>query len=518
MSYRRQAQAELELRRRRRTGGDPFTLFQARYRYDPLAFVHDCLDFRGESGPAPYQDGILADLVQYGRVAVRGPHGIGKTALATWVVLWGSLTADDCKVPTTASAWRQLTKFLWPEIHKWAGRIKWDKVGRSPFTRDELLTLALKRGATCEAFAVASNNADLIEGAHARRIVYVYDEARSIPDTTWDATEGAFAGAGEDTDAEAFALAVSTPGEPQGRFYDIHRRAVGYEDWYTRHVTLDEAIAAGRVSREWTEQRERQWGKDSAVYQNRVLGEFATAQARGVIPLSWVEAANERWYAWVEEGQPGVLTGIGVDVGGGLPGGDKTVLAPCFDRFRIGELRKHGQGDPDVATMETVARVAGLLKKHGTGEAVVDVIGIGAGVVHRLREMGYRARAFNAGKGTALLDRSGELGFANWRAAAWWITRELLDPGEGVGVALPPDDDLTGELTAPRYKLASGGRARGGLIQIEDKLSVRRRLKRSTDCADAVVQALVGPVLCDEATQATTEEIVWQPARIGPRI
>jgi hypothetical protein len=63
----------------------------------------------------------VAALVKHHRVAARGPHGLGKTTLASWVVIWFALTrdGDDWKVITTASAWRQLEKFLWPEIHKW---------------------------------------------------------------------------------------------------------------------------------------------------------------------------------------------------------------------------------------------------------------------------------------------------------------------------------------------------------------------------------------------------------------
>ena len=460
------------------SASDRFSTFQSQYAADPLAFIHDCMTFRPGESPTAYQDEILAELPIRKRVAVRGPHGIGKTALAAWVVLWALLTSDDCKVPTTASAWRQLTKFLWPEIHKWAGRLRWDRIGRPPFGQNELLTQSLRRSHMCEAFAVASNNANLIEGAHAQRIVYVYDEAKAIPPETWDATEGAFSGAGKDTGAEAYALAISTPGEPQGRFYDIHSRKPGYEDWWTLHVTLDEAIASGRISREWAEQRKRQWGEQSAVYQNRVEGEFAASEGDVVIPLAWVEQANERWLAWVEAGRPmtGPMTAVGVDVA--RFGEDATVLALRCGQV-ITELRRFSKEE----TMATTGRVAGVLTAHG-GLAVVDVIGIGAGVVDRLREQGYPVSAFNASEATSAKDKSGELGFSNKRSAAWWQMRELLDPAYGEGVALPPDDILTGDLTSPHWRVLSGGK-----IQVESKDDIRKRLKRSTDDGDAVIMS-----------------------------
>jgi hypothetical protein len=63
--------------------------------------------------------------------------------------------------------------------------------------------------------------------------------------------------------------------------------------------------------------------------------------------------------------------------------------------------------------------------------------------------------------------------------------RELLDPAFGSTVALPPDDLLTGDLTAPRRgKMTSGGK-----LTVESKLDIRKRLGRSTDDGDAVVMA-----------------------------
>jgi len=219
------------------------------YRYDPVAFTHDCIEWPEGRALAPYQEEILGALATKHRAAARGPHGLGKTTTAAIAVLWFALTrnaaGDDWKIPTTAGARRQLTKYLWPEIHKWARRIRWEKVGRQPFAASELLTLSLKLKCG-EAFAVASNSADLIEGAHADCLLYLFDEAKAIPDTTFDAAEGAFSGAGADTGQEAFALAISTPGEPQGRFYAIHSRKPGFEDWYVRHVTLGEAVRSRR--------------------------------------------------------------------------------------------------------------------------------------------------------------------------------------------------------------------------------------------------------------------------------
>ena len=446
----------------------------AHCREDAALFAAECIAWASGESPADYQLEILRELPRRRRVAVRGPHGLGKSALAAWAILWFALTRDglpgaDWKVVTTASAWRQLDHYLWPELRKWARRLDWPRLGRGPFDeRTELLALSLPL-ARGEAFAAASDRPDLIEGAHADQLLYVFDEAKAIPPATWDAAEGALAS------GDCYALAISTPGEPQGRFYDIHARKPGLEDWWVRHVTLEECIAAGRVSAEWADQRRLQWGEESAVYQNRVLGEFASSEEDGVIPLAWIEAANERWRALDDSGEWGELACVGVDVG---RGGDARVLALRHGEA-IRELRRYGVAD----TMTVTGYVAGVLRGHG-GHAVVDVIGVGAGVVDKLREDKQGVEAFNAGGATDWKDRSGEMLFANKRAAAWWNLRELLDPANGHPIALPPDDLLTGDLTAPHWRPSSGGR-----IQVESKDDIRKRLGRSTDDGDAVVMA-----------------------------
>jgi Rad3-related DNA helicase len=190
--------------------------FKRKYRNDRVAFRHDCVTWNADEKPARYQDEIFATLDERRRAAVRGPHGIGKTAIAALTVLHFALTRDgeDWKCPTTASVWRQLSRYLWPEIHKWSRRLKWEKILCQPFTNNELLSLNLKL-TTGEAFAVASSNHELIEGAHADSLFYVFDEAKAIPTAVFDAAAGALSSGG------CFAFAISTPEEPQGR-YDIH--------------------------------------------------------------------------------------------------------------------------------------------------------------------------------------------------------------------------------------------------------------------------------------------------------
>lgn len=482
----------------------PYELFKKKYRHDPKGFVHDCFKWKEGEGPTFYQDEVLDTLLPKKRIAVRGPHGLGKTTFVAWLVLWFALTRDgeDWKVLTTASAWRQLTKYLWPEITKWVRKLDWEKIGRAPFSeRTELLQTRLKLD-TGEAFALASDNFASNEGAHADHLLYIFDEGKAIPDDTFDAAEGAFMGSAT---VEAYAVVISTPGEPVGRFYDIHKRKPGYEDWYTRHITLEDSIKAGRIDRDKAEQRKRQWGENSALYKNRVEGEFWASDEEGVVPLAWVALAVERWHEWNDNGkQFGVFKAVGVDVGGG--GGakaDLTVFARRFDApvkyvedgvtyqktlKLVPFLEKNNNED----TMETTGRTAGILKKYG-GRAVIDVNGIGAGVVSRLRELQSDGGTFDkeveivgfmASESSSMTDISGEMGYKNKRTAAWWNFREMLDPSNNHEVAIPPDDALIGDLCAPHKKPESGGR-----LRMETKKEIYERIGKSTDEGDAVVQA-----------------------------
>lgn len=481
--------------------------FRRTYEHDPIAFVHDCIDWDrvpGADGPTLYQEEILSNLIEHRREAVRGPHGLGKSCIGALVIHWFASTrdGDDWKLISTASAWRQLKEFLWPEVHKWARYLRYDVMGREPYrSPHELQDMAL-RLLTGSAMAVASDDPAQIEGAHADRLLYLYDEAKTIPAETWEASEGAFSGAGSDTAREAFALALSTPGEPHGRFYEIHqRRVVG---WHARHVKLDEAIAAGRISSEWVAEREEDWGKGSALFANRVLGDFAAGSTKAVIPLAWVEAAVERWreasVPSIEDEQPyvfehrmlplescGAMTCVGADISD--QGEDKTVLAMRHG-IAIREIRKL-PFDPDP--MESAGAITGVLRKHPEAFPCTDTIGVGSGVHARLKELKAegifegRPISFDAAEKSNATDAGGELEFANRRAEAWWALRDKLHPTKGDDLMLPPSDTLIADLTTPTWKQTSAGKI---LIESKDDLRKPDRLGRSPDEGDAVVMAM----------------------------
>lgn len=445
----------------------------ARYRHTEhglLWFVQEVIG----ANPTLYQERILNAIQKYRRVAVRGPHGLGKTALASWVVLWAVTCLEGVKAPVMASVWRQVSEYLFPEIRMWARKANWAKIGASMKEDREVLSYAIhtEKG---RAFGMSSDTPSAIEGAHADNLVYVFDEAKAIPTDFWDAAEGAFSNAGNGI-SQAYWLAISTPGETSGRFYEIHNRKKGLEDWHVEHVTLEEAIAAGRVSRAWADSRLELWGATSTPYMNRVLGEFSDSDDTNVIPLRWVEAAIERGRECDGKGEG--ETAYGVDPA--RFGEDRTAIAKL-----VGDVCEYIERHAKEDTMQTTGRVVAKLGANKSIPVGVDVIGIGAGVVDRLRELEYNVTGVNVAEGTDETDQSGELGFANLRSAIWWRLRERLDPANDNLLALPDDDELIGDLTAPKYGYNSRGK-----IQVESKDEIRKRIGRSTDSADALGNAV----------------------------
>jgi hypothetical protein len=211
-------------------------------------------------------------------------------------------------------------------------------------------------------------------------------------------------------------------------------------------------------------------------------GDFAAGVADDpwqLIPAAWVDAAMARWQP-AGAGQP--LSCLGVDVAHG--GADKTVVSPRRGTWFGPLLKLAGRDTPDGNT--AAAHVARLLEPGA--HANVDAIGYGASAAERLKDAppaghGLPAVAVNVAERSEYRDRSGKFRMVNVRAEMYWRLRELLDPAATAPAALPPDDELRADLTAPRYQITTTG------IRIEPKDEIRARLGRSPDCGDAIALA-----------------------------
>lgn len=138
-----------------------------------------------------------------------------------------------------------------------------------------------------------------------------------------------------------------------------------------------------------------------------------------------------------------------------------------------------------VAKRDTM-EVAGLVKLQldsGIDYAFIDVIGVGAGVVDRLREMGYGAKVIAVNAGESALN---EAVYRNKRAEMYGVLRDWLkeQPSQ-----LPDDDALQADLCVVRYKYTSNSQ-----YQLESKDDLKKRLRRSPDKGDAVALTFAQPV------------------------
>ena len=111
-------------------------------------------------------------------------------------------------------------------------------------------------------------------------------------------------------------------------------------------------------------------------------------------------------------------------------------------------------------------------------EILVDSIGVGAGVVDRLREYGLPARGINVAEAATMRNDMTRL-----RDELWWRTREWFERQD---VVIPEDEELIGQLTSIGYD------APFGKIKVWSKDKLRESGRESPDVADAFVLTFAG--------------------------
>lgn len=414
-------------------------------------------------GANPTQQQLDASraLVETRRVSIRSGHGTGKTTFEAWCVLWFLASYFPARVPCTAPTAHQLGDVLWAEIAKWhrawAARHPWMS---AQFTwAAESYRLA---SAPNESFAVArtsrKESPEALQGFHAENILFLIDEASGVPDNIFEVAEGALSTEG------AFVVMAANPTRQSGYFFDSHHKMRAH--WAALHWSGEDSPM---VSRQYIDTMAQKYGRNSPVFKVRVLGDFVDA-ADGVISLELCEAAKARDVA-VNSAAPIVW---GVDVA--RFGDDSTALAKRQGNHQLGPVREWWGKD----TMQT----AGLVK-HAWDATLptvrpaainVDVIGIGAGVVDRLKEMGLPVVGVNVAESESVRD-GGELSFNRLRDELWWKGREWLEARD---CKLADDDETIAELTTPTYAFTSNGR-----ILVERKDELRKRGVKSPNRADA---------------------------------
>jgi len=241
-----------------------------------------------------------------------------------------------------------------------------------------------------------------------------------------------------------------------------------------------------------------------------------------VIPTDWIAQAQERWKRymdWNSRDVPrtkeaiallkainpnAVQTAIGADPSRG--GEDDACIAAVY-----GDWVAPVYAFPAKAILtgrDMAMKIAEIREDNSLVK--IDVIGIGSSPYDACVDAGWSVKAMNfaeaakSTRGNPLRDRSGLLTFANLRAYWIWLLMERLDPQYGATLMLPPCPKLKADLASFRRKSIDGG-----VIRIEGKDEVKKRLGRSPDRGEAVIYAL-SP---DPGTLTATPGTVTRSAR-----
>jgi phage terminase large subunit len=423
----------------------------------PCLFAQEALG----ADPTEQQWEASRALVERRRVSIRSGHGTGKSTFMAWCVLWFLACYFPAKVPATAPTSHQLEDVLWAEIAKWH-RVLSEKVPELGAEFEWSNGAYRLKARPSEAFAVARTSRperpEALQGFHADNILFLIDEASGVADNVFEVAEGALS-----TDG-AYVVMAANPTRQSGYFFDSHHKMRAA--WAALHWDGEKSP---RVSREYIANMEKKYGRMSPVFKVRVLGEFVAA-ADGVISLELCESAKTRDVAL----NTAAKTVWGLDVA--RFGDDSSALAKRKGNWQLEPVREWWGKD----TMQTAGLIKAEWDKTAQSERPaainVDVIGIGAGVVDRLKELGLPVCGVNVAEAEAV-NANEDRQFNRLRDELWWRSREWL---EAKDCKLCDDDDTIAELTTPTYTILSNG-----LIQVERKEDMKKRGVKSPNRADA---------------------------------
>ena len=458
---------------------DALVDFLAEFAHDPLGFVKAVFPWgEGElarrGGPEPWQAALLfrigSGLSPSEAVleAVASGHGVGKSALVSWIILWGMSTSTDTRGVVTANTEVQLKTKTWAELAKWYRLF----IGRELFKLEatSIFSVDPDRAKTwrCDMVPWSERNPEAFAGLHnqGRRVFMIYDEASSIPDIIWETSEGFLT----DENTERFWLVCGNPTRSTGRF----RQAFDDSRWHTTQVDAREISFTNKSQiAAWSDA----YGDDSDFFRVRVKGTFPRVGATEFISAYLVAEARER------EVQSHLFDPLCVGVDVARFGDDETVI--CFRKGRdarsIPAVRLRG-----LDTMSVASRVVEYSQMYRADAIFIDGGGVGGGVVDRCRQLRLVVYDIQFG-GRA--DRGDLLSqgeqYANKRAEMWGAMRSWLDSG-----AVEDSDDLARQLVAPTYGF-NGKDA----IQLERKEDMKKRGEPSPDWADALALTFAFPVM-----------------------
>lgn len=424
-------------------------------RTNPLLFATDVLG----AVPEPWQAEALTLIGQNDRLSIRAGHGVGKTTFEAWVAIWFGMTRHPWRILVSANTQDQIKDTIWPEIVRWIGALPQALRDELEITGDHIY-LAADKSCFITARTASKDNPSALQGLHSDNMLVILDEAPGIPDIVFEMGIGTLSTVG------AKFLMCGNPTHVTGYFHDTHHALRAR--WKTMRVNSEDVPRA----RGHIEDIIAKYGKESNAYRVRVLGEFPDTEDDAVIPLHLCEAAVSRSVRATD-----FRPVWGLDVA--RFGDDRTALCKRQGNTVLEPIRFWRGKD----TMQTAGLIVDEWKAchelDRPTEILVDVIGLGAGVVDRCRELSLPVRGVNVGESAAVSDR-----FMRRRDELWWAARDWLSSAD---CKLPEDDALIGELTGPKYTVLSTGK-----VQIERKDEMKKRLGWSPDLADAFILTFAG--------------------------
>jgi hypothetical protein len=442
------------------------------YADDPLNFVKWVFDWKRDQlkdsdGPDTWQAEILGEIGAYCRkiaagenpgplqLAVASGHGIGKSALVAWIIQWFMSTRDHPQIIVTANTEAQLLTKSWRTLARWHKQMinaHWFDWTATKFTYKHS-----PEDWYAAAIPWSSNNPDAFAGTHDKNVLVLFDEASNIDDVIWGKIDGAMSTKG------AMWICFGNPTRNVGRFYECFNK---YKDfWITRQIDSRTAKHADKV---WVERFLQQFKDDPDKIKVQILGQFPSAGTNQFISTDSVaKCMKHEAEGW--ENQPKVM---GVDVA--RYGSNSSVIC-----VRQGRKVHPFEVLPKMDLMETAHHVAEAIRRERPSQTFVDGSGIGAGVVDRLRQLGFQIVEVNGGN-SSLNPR-----FLNKRAEMWAEMKEFL-----ISLCeLPPDEKLKAELTCVQYSFTDKGR-----IRLQRKEDIMDDYGFSPDRADALAMTYAYPV------------------------
>jgi len=452
---------------------------------DPYAFVLGAFPW-GEgtlaafTGPEPWQKEILClirdgliDINRAIQLAVASGHGVGKSALVGWIILWAISTKPDTRGVVTANTETQLKTKTWAELGKWYHRFiakdHFSLTATAIFSVDQ----AHERTWRIDMVPWSERNTEAFAGLHnkGRRILVVFDEGSAIPDVIYEVTEGALT----DSETEIIWCVFGNPTRNTGRFRECFPGQRFAKVWKSKQVDSRQVSLTNKDQiGAWI----NAYGEDSDFVRIRVKGTFPrTGEMEFISSADVEEACTAEAVSFPHD--PLV---IGVDVA--RYGSNESVIffRKGRDARTIEPIRLRG-----LSTVALATKVAEVYHQYHVDAIFVDGGGVGGGVVDNIRalhlfcfDINFGAKADSVGFSVGI---SGEA-YANKRAEMWGMMRAWLKGG-----SIPNDPDLRAQLIGPMYTYNLQNQ-----ILLEKKEDMMKRGMDSPDMADALALTFALPV------------------------